>query len=451
MTLNGAVCSLILIDAVRRNQNGSHHCQRTVSGGNHIGHHIAIVVLASPDITAVRTDDTGNCVVDQGVEVLDAYCLELFLVFVVVDLLENILEGVVILLGNGILGCEPNVLMQIQTVVEACTGEACDGVVLVVQTLNDTIGILEVEDQLSGLLALCVGDNQLSLGALLYLHLGVLVHIAVSVTGNGDRCSPGRDIRLNALDQNRGTENRAVQNGTNGAVGALPHLGQIVLRHSCSVRGDGCALDCNAVLLGGVGAVDGYLILGLFPVFQTQIIVLGLEVNIRGQQNVLDPLPQDTGHLVAVHLDQRRCHLNLCHLIFLLKLLLIAFITFSPEQCEIRRVLPTQKFCHIPQLSPKINCKSSLSMSTPFLQALIFSHGTVPMQTSRRPEALPRPEPDAASRTAPPPAFAGTAKTVGTDTTAQREVPLRLPKKQLRIPELFSVSFSAGASARIFA
>ena len=90
-------------------------------------------------------------------------------------------------------------------------------------------------------------------------------------------------------------------------------------------------------------------------------------------------------------------------------------------------------------------------MSTPFLQALIFSHGTVPMQTSRRPEALPRPEPDAASRTAPPPAFAGTAKTDGTDTTAKQVVPLRLLKKQLRIPELFSVSFSACASARIFA
>ena len=93
----------------------------------------------------MRTDHTSHCVVDQGVEIFDAGSLKLFLVLVVVDLLEDVLEGVVVLLGDGVLGCEPDILMQIQTVVEAGTCKAGDGVVLVVQTLYDAVGILKLK------------------------------------------------------------------------------------------------------------------------------------------------------------------------------------------------------------------------------------------------------------------------------------------------------------------
>ena len=41
------------------------------------------------------------------------------------------------------------------------------------------------------------------------------------------------------------------------------------------------------------------------------LIVFGLQVHIGQNQLVLDLLPQDAGHLVAVHLHQRRFHQNL--------------------------------------------------------------------------------------------------------------------------------------------
>ena len=67
---NGAVSSLVLVLAVRRNEHRSHHCQRAECCGNHVGHNVAVVVLASPDEAALRADNACHGVVDEGVEEL---------------------------------------------------------------------------------------------------------------------------------------------------------------------------------------------------------------------------------------------------------------------------------------------------------------------------------------------------------------------------------------------
>ena len=72
-------------------------------------------------------------------------------------------------------------------------------------------------------------------------------------------------------------------------------------------------INGNTVLLVGIGSVNGDLVLGLVTVQQTQIVILGLQVHIGQDQLILDHLPQDSGHLVAVHLDQRGLHLNFSH------------------------------------------------------------------------------------------------------------------------------------------
>ena len=84
--------------------------------------------------------------------------------------------------------------------------------------------------------------------------LGALVHIAVGVTGNGDGLFPVFDHRLDAVDHNGCTEHSAVQHSADGAVGAFPHLMQLVFIHALGVGGDGGTLDRNAVLL-----VEGYV------------------------------------------------------------------------------------------------------------------------------------------------------------------------------------------------
>ena len=163
----------------------------------------------------------------------------------------------------------------------------------------------------AGLPAVLVGDYQLSLAALSYLHLGVLVDVAVCVTRDGDGLSPGRNIRNDSLYKNGLSEYGAVQDSADSAVRGLPHLLEVVLGHALCVRCDGSALYRYAVLLGCVRGVYSYLVVCLFSVNKAQVVVIGLEVNIRSDQDILDHLPYDTGHLVAVHLYQRSGHLNL--------------------------------------------------------------------------------------------------------------------------------------------
>jgi hypothetical protein len=107
VALYSAVGRLILIDAGGGNQYGGHHGQAAKSGSHHVAHYVAVIVFAGPDITALRTDNPGDGVVDQSVEIFNAGSLKFFLVFRVVDFLENILEAMVVFFRNGILSSEP--------------------------------------------------------------------------------------------------------------------------------------------------------------------------------------------------------------------------------------------------------------------------------------------------------------------------------------------------------
>ena len=218
----------------------------------------------------------------------------------------------VVLLRDGILCAEPQILLHVQCIVEAAAGKAADGIILVVLSLQHT-GTLKIKDGGALLAAVCTGEHQLCLACTGNAELGALIHIAVGVAGDGDGLFPVLDHRLDAVDHNGRAEHGAVQHGANGAVGALPHLVQLVLLHALGVGGDGGALDRHAVLLVGEGGIHGHLICGGIAVGQAQIVVLGLEVHKGEDQLILDHLPQDAGHLVAVHLYQRGRHLDLFH------------------------------------------------------------------------------------------------------------------------------------------
>ena len=304
--------SLVLVVAVGGDQHRGHHGQGAEGGGDHIAHHVAVVVLAGPDKAALAADDAGHGVVDEGVEILDAQGLELLLVLGVVNFLENILEGVVILFGDGILGGKPQVLLGIHGKLEAGTGKAGDGAVLVELALDHT-GAVKIVDGLPEGGAVGSGEEQFRLAGAGYAVLGGAVDITEGMAGDGDGLLPGAHHGGDALDHDGRTEHRAVQNGADGAVGALPHLGEVVLLHTLGVGGDGGTLYGHAVLFVGVGGVHGDLVLGFLAVDKAQIIVLGLQVH-KGQNDfVLDLLPQDAGHFVAVHLHQGRAHLDLFH------------------------------------------------------------------------------------------------------------------------------------------
>ena len=160
-------------------------------------------------------------------------------------------------------------------------------------------------------MAIGICEDQLGLAGTGHAVLDVLVHVAVSVTGNGDGSPPALDHRLDALDHDGCAEDGAVEHRTDGAVGALPHLVQVVLLDALRVGGDGRALDSHAQALGGLGGVDGHLVARLVSVLKAQVVVLGLKIDVRADKLVLDNLPDDAGHLVAVHLDERGLHFDL--------------------------------------------------------------------------------------------------------------------------------------------
>ena len=53
------------------------------------------------------------------------------------------------------------------------------------------------------------------------------------------------------------------------------------------------------------GRVDGDLVVGRVAVLDAEVVVLQVDVEVREDQLVLDELPDDPRHLVAVELDDR--------------------------------------------------------------------------------------------------------------------------------------------------
>ena len=139
------------------------------------------------------------------------------------------------------------------------------------------------------------------------------VHVAVGVTGEHDGLGPGGHIGADALADDGRAEHGAVQNAADGAVGALPHLMQVVFAHSLHVGRDGRALDGNAVLLGRERALHRDGVRRLIAVHKSQIVVFGIQVDIGKDEDLFDLLPEDAGHFVAVHLHDGGRHLDLCH------------------------------------------------------------------------------------------------------------------------------------------
>ena len=69
------------------------------------------------------------------------------------------------------------------------------------------------------------------------------------------------------------------------------------------IGGDGGALDADRVLLDSLGGIEGDLVVGLVAVFEAEVVVLEVDVEVGVDELVLDVLPDDAGHFVAVELD----------------------------------------------------------------------------------------------------------------------------------------------------
>ena len=131
-----------------------------------------------------------------------------------------------------------------------------------------------------------------------------------------DRLRPAGHEPRNVLDDDRLAEDHAAEDVANRAVGALPHLLEPELLHPGLVGRDRGALHAHAELLDRVGSVDGHLVGRGVAVLDREVVIADVEIEVGQDQLVLDELPDDPRHLVAVEIDDRALDLDrACHVL----------------------------------------------------------------------------------------------------------------------------------------
>ena len=270
----------------------------------------------------------------------DLGSLKVLLVLGVVDFLENILELSIVRLENRVLGAHVERELLVQRHLERGMRETGNGFGGVVLRLRDTALCREVEDlDHLRLTALWCEDHFQCTLARDNPVLGAVL-VAESVTANDDGLLPARYETRDGGNDDRGAENSsssgvwsatflhislrmcALQVVADGTVGRQPHLLELEFLDALLIGGDGGALDTNRVLLDSLGGIECDLVVGLVAVWQAKIVVLEVNVEVWVDELqcsahvcmslllcrahlVLDDLPDDSGHLIAVKLHDR--------------------------------------------------------------------------------------------------------------------------------------------------
>ena len=133
------------------------------------------------------------------------------------------------------------------------------------------------------------------------------------MAANDDGLGPGGHQTRNIADDDGLTENDSAKNVADGAIRRLPHLLQPEFIYAGFIRSDRGALNTDAVLLDGMCGIDGDLIIGCIAVLHTKVVVLQVDVEVLHDEFILDELPNDAGHFIAVEFNNRIGDLNLAH------------------------------------------------------------------------------------------------------------------------------------------
>ena len=181
------------------------------------------------------------------------------------------------------LVAEPEVLPDVQGVLEAAAGEALDGGIQVVHALRHARAV-ELVHQLARLGAVGRGVDQLHLAGAGNAHLRVLVHVAVGVTGDGDGLVPvaARTARCPATMM-------GARNTVPSRMARMVPLGlfHISFRSYSSTRAALGVMVAHFTAtpsaLGGLGGIHGHLVVGRVAMLEAQVVVLGLEVDVRAE------------------------------------------------------------------------------------------------------------------------------------------------------------------------
>ena len=247
----------------------------------------------------------------DGVQTTSAW-RELRLVFPVVNFLEDVLESPIIGFEDRVLRREIERPASSQAVVEAGVGEVADRCIEVVHSHRHP-GAGEVEHVEVELLPVGADPLHRQLARPWNEEIGRAILVAESVTADHDRVGPAGDETRHVGDDNGLAEDAAAEDVADRAVRRLPHLLEVEFLNSRFVRRDGRAFDADAMFLDRMGGIDSDLVVRCVAVFDREVVVQKVDVEIRLDQPLPDPLPDDPRHLVAIELDDGVFHLDLGH------------------------------------------------------------------------------------------------------------------------------------------
>ena len=281
-----------------------------VTLGEAVALNIAVVVFASPHISSFRFDHICHHIVDQSVLIPNLLGLELCLVAFFVDALEGVLEPAVINLENRVLGCEIQGVFSGKCELETAVSKLFDAFISVVHCETDSALSLEFVDFHSLLASVFTLENNLEGSWFIDSEVSGFVLISECMSSDDDRFFPSGDESGDVLDDDGFSEDGAIEDVSDGAVGAFPHLLQLELLDSGFIGGDGGALDAYLALLDCLSGLYCHFVVGGIAVLDAQIEIEDVEIEEGKNEVVLDGFPDDAGHLVAVELGHWLSYLD---------------------------------------------------------------------------------------------------------------------------------------------
>ena len=243
----------------------------------------------------------------------DAGGTELVGEFGLEDLFEQILEAAVIGFHDRVLGRQIDRPAKIEAVIHAGACKAADRLVQIIHRHGDT-AVRKVE-YFAGDRGAAVGrrEGHGQLAGALHYKIGRAVLVAEGVTSDDDRTRPARHEARHVGADDRLAEHSAAEDVADGAVRRTVHFLETEFLDPFFIRRDCRAFHADAVFLDGIRAVDSDLVVGLVSLLDAKVVIFQVYVQIGEDQLVFDFLPDDTGHLVAVDLDDRGLHFDLGH------------------------------------------------------------------------------------------------------------------------------------------
>ena len=185
-----------------------------------------------------------------------------------IDIFKNILKPAIIFLQDGVFRTHVEWPSLLKGHVETASCKSHDTLISVVHAHRNTCSFELVNLMFNYLTILTFKfHGQLTFSRNNKVCCPILV--AESMSTNDNRTIPVCYQSWDILDNNWLTENSAIKDVADSSIRTFPHLLQVKFLHTCLVRCNCGTLNANSILFYCIGCINGYLIIGLIPVFNS--------------------------------------------------------------------------------------------------------------------------------------------------------------------------------------